>query len=447
MQNPDYHLIPLASIEIGERFRKDYGDLQQFANDIKARGLLQAIVVERSDPPRLVAGGRRLAAMRLLGWPEVPVRFFDQLDELSRREIELEENIVRKDLTWPERNDLIKKIDELKRLKYGEAPSTGLGGRGNTIANQSPEQTGWSESRTASILGVTTGLVSRELRIARAREYIPSLGQETSINNAERKVNRLVELAEARLQQLQNQKQYDQISSSFLCGDACELILQLDNESVDCIITDPPYGLALGQGRFASRDADNQEFDDSPEAALALLRSLAPQCRRVLKPNGHLYAFFGANLWAESQTIWRNAGFDVDEVINIWVKTGGATGGADWDFRFAPAWEPFMFASNRTRRLAFKHKNTFVYAPESGPSRYHPTQKPVELLRELIHLSTQPGEIVFDPCAGVASTLVAASQLRRKFIGFELSVEFHTIGLKRLVNEGKDQPFVIKPQL
>ncbi|VUT27091.1 MAG: Modification methylase MjaV [Candidatus Methanolliviera sp. GoM_asphalt] len=65
--------------------------------------------------------------------------------------------------------------------------------------------------------------------------------------------------------------------------------------------------------------------------------------------------------------------------------------------------------------------------------RMHPTQKPIELLTELIEACTDKDDLVVDPFAGVASTLVAASRLGRDFIGWEIEKQYHADGMGRLL--------------
>lgn len=436
MPDHEQQLIPIDAIIVGERFRSNTTKVDIFAANIEKHGLLHALVV--SSDMRLLAGGTRLKALQKLGWRTVPARIIHDVNDLKLREIELEENTIREDLSPIDRARLTRAIDDLKRQLYGSRP---LGG---PVAS---DDTSWSLRKTAESLNANVGTVHQDIRIANALDVMPDLAEIKKRQNILREIDRMEDLILNELDRRKRQKEYETVQSNFICGDSTSLILDLADHSVDCIITDPPYGLNLQKGRFGSRDGDNDDFDDSPESALALLRSIAPQCRRVLKPSGHLYAFFGHRLWAESQTIWRQAGFEVSDVVNIWFKTGPATGAGDWDYTFAPSWEPFIFASDRSRRLSFKHKNVFPYAAPSGPGRHHPTQKPIELLRELIQLSTQPNDLVFDPFAGVGSTLVAASQLRRRFFGIELNQAFVSIGLRRIVDLGKERPFVKKEEL
>ena len=102
--NNDYHLLPIDQIVVGDRFRKDYGDISALAKSIQSYGLFHPIVVGRDGT--LLAGGRRFTAIQSLSWTTVPVHFIDEVDPLLVREIELEENLLREDLTWQEEAQL-----------------------------------------------------------------------------------------------------------------------------------------------------------------------------------------------------------------------------------------------------------------------------------------------------------------------------------------------------
>lgn len=92
-----FRSIAIDEIELGDRRREDNGDISALAKSIEQYGLLHPPVID--DQGRLVAGGRRLLACRSLGWTEIEVRFVGELSDAELREIELEENIRRDDLT------------------------------------------------------------------------------------------------------------------------------------------------------------------------------------------------------------------------------------------------------------------------------------------------------------------------------------------------------------
>lgn len=94
--------VPVEAIVVGDRRREDLGDIAALAASISRHGLLHPIVVD--EQTRLVAGGRRLAAAKQLGWARIEIRRLGDLTDTELREIELEENVRRKDLTEYERS-------------------------------------------------------------------------------------------------------------------------------------------------------------------------------------------------------------------------------------------------------------------------------------------------------------------------------------------------------
>lgn len=99
--NTPITFLPLDDITIGERRRQDDGDIAGLADSIQKWGLLHPLIVDHKN--RLVAGGRRLKALQQLGYLEAPVRQWGTLNDDELRELELEENLKRKDLTPAER--------------------------------------------------------------------------------------------------------------------------------------------------------------------------------------------------------------------------------------------------------------------------------------------------------------------------------------------------------
>lgn len=100
--------LPISAIIVGTRLREDYGDIEALAKSMEEHGLMHPIIVDEYS--NLIAGGRRLKAAQLLDWPEIEVRYVNELSENEKRALELEENIRRKDLTEFEKS---KKLAEL----------------------------------------------------------------------------------------------------------------------------------------------------------------------------------------------------------------------------------------------------------------------------------------------------------------------------------------------
>ena len=95
--------IPISNIIVAERYRTDFGPIDELARSITDNGLILPIAVEQlaDGTYDLLAGERRLRACRSLNWETIEARIYEgPLSDLERRSIELEENIQRKDMTW-----------------------------------------------------------------------------------------------------------------------------------------------------------------------------------------------------------------------------------------------------------------------------------------------------------------------------------------------------------
>src|SRR5713101_8121358 len=202
----DFHTIPIDQIVIGERFRKEVSgqgvqSLEYLIESIKTKGLLHPIVVERQSKA-LLSGGRRLAAAIRIGWTKIPGHFLDEINHIQRREIELEENLARKNLTLWEEVNLTAEIDKLKREIYGP----GKAGRPR-LGDNSPEATGWGYDKTASLSNTNVRTVVENIRLAHAIKVIPSLSKETSRSNALRTLDRLTEDLEREIERRGREKE------------------------------------------------------------------------------------------------------------------------------------------------------------------------------------------------------------------------------------------------
>ncbi|AHC14806.1 ParB N-terminal domain-containing protein [Salinispira pacifica] len=104
--------IPIQEIQIKNRIRKNLGDLAGLKDSIQKHGILNPVVINSKN--ELVAGHRRLESARQLGWNMIPVRIIDEKDAADKVEIEIEENLYRKNLSADE---LAEAYEYLERLK------------------------------------------------------------------------------------------------------------------------------------------------------------------------------------------------------------------------------------------------------------------------------------------------------------------------------------------
>lgn len=137
-------LIDIDRIIVGDRIRKDFGDIQELADDIRENGLINPPVVNKEY--QLLAGERRLRACKLLGWPQIEVRMMDTRDAEHELRIEITENELRKEFTWSERLEYARQLERIESVKAKERMTLGV--------NDPQGQTGKTREKVAQALGV-----------------------------------------------------------------------------------------------------------------------------------------------------------------------------------------------------------------------------------------------------------------------------------------------------
>ena len=104
--------IPIDDIIVSKRIRKDPGDIESLAESLKHYGQISPIVISKKNV--LIAGGRRLEAAKLLGWRTINAVISESSNELEQLELEVEENVQRRDFSMEEVAEATRKIYRLK---------------------------------------------------------------------------------------------------------------------------------------------------------------------------------------------------------------------------------------------------------------------------------------------------------------------------------------------
>jgi ParB family chromosome partitioning protein len=104
--------VPVKDIIVKKRIRKELGDIASLADSMKRYGQISPITISKANI--LIAGGRRLEAAKFLGWRNINATMIDAPEKLAKLELEIEENIQRRDFTGEE---LAKATKELYKLK------------------------------------------------------------------------------------------------------------------------------------------------------------------------------------------------------------------------------------------------------------------------------------------------------------------------------------------
>jgi site-specific DNA-methyltransferase (adenine-specific) len=200
-------------------------------------------------------------------------------------------------------------------------------------------------------------------------------------------------------------------------ADCIEAMRSFERGSVDFILTDPPYLV-----NYRDRNGRKVANDDNAR----WLRPAFNQMHRVLKDGGFAVSFYGWNKVDLFMGAWKAAGFRI--VGHIVFRKRYASSVKFLRYQHEQA---YLLAKGNVS-LPENPIPDVIDFPYAG-NKLHPTQKPVEALTPLIEAFTKPGDLVLDPFSGSGSTLEAAQQLDRDWIGIELDGRHHQTATRRLV--------------
>ncbi len=221
-------------------------------------------------------------------------------------------------------------------------------------------------------------------------------------------------------------------------ADSREYIKTIPDQSIDLILTDPPYNLSpysTGNMKFTWRKEinndlahwDNVDFNPS---------EWVEEFKRILKPTGNIFAFTSYNLLGKWHEVF-DPEFDTFQFM-VWHKTNPAP-----KIRragFLNSCELIVCVWNKGHKWNFgkqSEMHNFIETPicmgnERVKNPVHPTQKPVKVLKHVIKLASNKGDLIFDPFMGVGSTGVAALELGREFLGVDIDKGYHEAAKERL---------------
>lgn len=204
--------------------------------------------------------------------------------------------------------------------------------------------------------------------------------------------------------------------SSVRHGDCVSLMRRMPAESVDFILTDPPYIC-----RYRSRSGQTVRNDDNTR----WVKPAFAEMHRLLKPGSFCVSFYGWNKVDVFMDAWRAAGFQPVGHL-VFRKDYASSKG----FLRANHEQAYLLAKGQPPQptLPMSDVQDWIY---SG-NRHHPTEKPVGILKTLVEAFCPAGGLVLDPFCGSGSTLVAAQQSGRASLGIELDYQHHLTALTRV---------------
>lgn len=206
------------------------------------------------------------------------------------------------------------------------------------------------------------------------------------------------------------------IENRIIQGDCTEVLQTFPAESVDLVVTDPPYGV-----RYRDRRGRSIANDDCLDVVL----NAFPHLHRVLKPDSLCVCFYGWNRIDEFFAAWTAAGFRPVGHI-VWRKEYASS------TRFLEARHEQAYLLAKGRPPLPAQPISDVQPWEYSGNRSHPTEKAVGILTPLIESFSEPNDLVLDPFSGSGSTAVAAALCGRRYLGIELEARYCAIAERRL---------------
>lgn len=403
MTSGQFHSVPVSQVVVNreERQRRDLINIPELADSISRNGLIHPIVITREFT--LVAGERRLAAVRSLGHTHISVQFMDELDTFALKSVELEENIKRVDISWPDRCRAVHEYHSLKRSEDLE----------------------WDQKKTAKALGIDESQITRLIMVARelaaGNERVlnaPKLS--TAIGIAERQESRR---QDALISSLGDQPTPESVpDDSILNLDFNEWAPTYAGPRFNFIHCDFPYG--IGADKFNQGAAPlHGGYEDEADTYWHLCRTLVDSLDRLADTSCHFMFWFSLHYYSDTLDFFRDhSDIRFDPFPLVWVKADNIGILPDPERGPRRIYETCLFGSRGDRKIISAVSNAISAPTDRG---FHMSVKPEPVLRHFFRMFIDENSVVLDPTCGSGSALRAAESLSARYVlGLERNDEF-----------------------
>ena len=424
--------------------------LDQLIDSIRETGQTQPGVCYTNPDGNieLLVGERRLRACMAL---QVPFRYYvkeEVLNPLLLEQIQLDENLCREDLDWREEILAKARMHKILTTMYGEATSGIVGG--HTIA------------MTAEHIGVKRSILQEDVTLAGFLS-VPEVEAAPNKTTAKKIVKRMIEqvqrheqlkiaLSAAKKSAVEDQapltetaraelaltakhtedrrkaaglpplpevktqtvleKQLIYYNKRCLLGKMEEKLLAFEDNSFDIVCFDPPWGVEFDSVRQNS--PGTKTYEDDWETFWANLENWLILIYQKMKPDSHLYMFFGIVAHGFVYDTLEATGFNTNRMPLIWHKKGAhvTRNPTVWPGR---SYEPIAYARKGNKPLAKQGAPDVIETPMPTPSikDIHPSAKHPMIYRELLLRSASPSDTILDPMSGSGMFGVAAEHLTK----------------------------------
>lgn len=425
MNNPLVFVDPADVAVPDNRFREEFPEsyLKELEESIVSTGLLHPPVAEQSDDTWILRAGecrlrvlRRLVeagkSFRVAGAEvprgTVPILEIGALSEKQRLDVEVEENIRRRDFNFVERTRALAAYHQSR-----------LAANPSQTAQQTATEVNRKPAEGRSVSEVTNALIiNKHLNdpdVAKAKDAKEAL---KIIKNKTDAIHRAT-LA----------RNFDPLKTphKMLKGSASDLLPTLPAASFDVILTDPPYG--VGAHSFGDQSSTGHDYEDSPKHLEEILSYFCDESFRVAKERAHCYVFCDVRKFDRIATLMVLAGWEVFPTPLIWYKWNGMVPLPKLGPR--RTYECILYAY-KGKRETIVLKNDCIIKIPGVKKLLHGAQKPVALYCDLLSRSAKPGDAILDCMGGTGTILVAANILKLVATYIEKKDDAFNIAKQRL---------------
>ena len=473
-------MLKWEDIDMVERSRKDFGDLESLAMSIKKNGLIHPPLVTiapegHPQPYILVGGERRCRAMKMLEVERIPVNVRDNMPEHEILELELMENFHRKGMLWHEKCVLIDKTHRSK-VKANALDSKSWGMRetgelmGVSAAHVSHANllTPYLIQGDAEILACSSMFYAYEMLLKRKEDqaaalHVKNLNERASsmavtsggIRGTSDDVDDVFgDLNGTDSKDFGSASDVDDflgitpnvsgklnldLAKLFTLGDCLEVMPTLPDEYVDHIVTDPPYGIDMTQ-MAELKNIDTVVDTHDVAQNISMFEPFLVNAFRLVKPNGYVCFWYDLDHHEKLQNLAKLVGFKVQRWPLIWHKLHpckNASPRTNWTKNF----ECVMVLRKTSHAALVNPQTSSVFTADGTADRKlydNPFAKPLAAWKAILGAISYPGQSIYDPYAGQMSCGRACINMGLIPMGSEIDPDHYNKGivqLGRLVKE------------
>lgn len=445
-------LVERVLVDRDSRQRREI-ETEDLEASIKQRGLIQPIIVEpigTTDQWKLIAGERRLTAVKKLGLSAIEARSVGDLSQIERELLELEENIKRQDLTWQEITKAVAKVHSLH-------------------LTTDPD---WSLGETAQVCGLTISTISLYLRVHAeldsnqrvaeagtvreaynivtrrdARQHAAALEELVALPPPRAKASvevppegEVIELPPAQPKALPVAPPKPvgppPVEETIIHADFTKWAPSYSGPRFNFIHCDFPYGIDFAAGPQGQGN-EIEVYDDSRGVYFTLLNCLLDNLDRLLGVSGHIVFWYSEAHGPATRELFASRAPTLKLLRHplIWLKSDNS--GIAPDSRRTPRhiYETAMVLVRGERQLV--RVKADAYASPTNKT-LHPSTKPEPMLRHFFEMFVDDYTLMLDPTCGSGASLRAAESLKAKFsLGLEIDQQYLGPARKALSDERK----------